>query len=242
MITRYILVAMLSLSGFPGGEPWEKAPVKWDLGDVFRILQDSPWCPAGVKVETKRTSSPMDPKTGLTADASATPVKPGSVPGVQISRSKAQAAIPVLWWSSKTVRLAQQRLNQLRNSSHANEPLRADELPDYVLVIESGEAFRILQNPKEGLHDTVFLELPGGATLDLESVRFLEGNDEQEPRVEFHFLRHVDGRATLDPDSERVVLHCKASAKAERAFQENTVSFRAEFKPREMRVRGVPDL
>jgi hypothetical protein len=242
MITRYILVAMLSLSGFPGGEPWEKAPAKWDLGDVFRILQDSPWCPAGVKVETKRTSSPMDPKTGLTADASATPVKPGSVPGVQISRSKAQAAIPVLWWSSKTVRLAQQRLNQLRNPSLANEPLRADDLPDYVLVIEGSEPIRIIRDAKEDLHDTVFLELPGGATLDLDSVRFLEGSEEQESRVEFHFLRQMDGRATIDADSERVVLHCKASAKTDRPFQENAVSFRAEFKPRAMRIHGVPDL
>jgi hypothetical protein len=242
MITRYILVAMLSLSGLPGGVPWEKAPAKWDLADVFRILQDSPWCPAGVKVETKGTSSPMDPKTGLRADAPTYSPEPNSVPGVQISRSKTQAAIPVLWWSSKTVRLAQQRLNQLRNPSPANESLRADDLPDYVLVIESGEPFRILQNPKEDLHDTVFLELPGGATLDLDSVRFLEGSEEQESRVEFHFLRQMDGRATLDPDSERVVLHCKASAKAERAFHENTVSFRAEFKPREMRVHGVPDL
>jgi hypothetical protein len=242
MITQSILVALLSLSGLPHGEPWDKAPVQWNLADVFRILQDSPWCPAGVKIETRRAPSPMDPKTGLRANEPVYSVEPSSVPGVEISRSKAQAAIPVLWWSSKTVRLARQRLNQLRNPLQANEPLRADDLPDYVLVIEGSEVFRILQSPKEDLHDTVFLELSGGATLDLESVRLLEGNEGQEPRVEFHFLRQREGRATLDPDSERVVLHCKASAKTERAFEENAVSFRAEFKPRAMRIHGVPDL
>jgi len=243
MTIRFILVvAILTLSGLPRGVPWDKAPAKWDLADVFRILQDSPWCPAGVKVETRGAPSPMDPKTGLRADAPAYSPEPSSVPGVQISRSKVQAAIPVLWWSSKTVRLAQQRLNQLRNPSLANEPLRADDLPDYVLVIEGSEPIRIIRDAKEDLHDTVFLELTGGATLDLDSVRFLEGSEEQESRVEFHFLRQIDGRATIDADSERVVLHCKASAKTVRPFQENAVSFRAEFKPREMRIHGVPDL
>jgi hypothetical protein len=130
----------------------------------------------------------------------------------------------------------------LLKSGQPAEPLRADDLPDYVLVIEGKEPFRILRDAGEDLHDTVFLELPGSATLDLESVRFFDETEQEEARVEFHFPRHLDGRATLDPETERVIFHCKASAKMPRPWHDNTLSLRAEFKPRAMRVRGVPDL
>ncbi len=130
----------------------------------------------------------------------------------------------------------------MRNPALAAEPLRADELPDYILVIEGSEPFRILQDAKEDLHDTVFLGLANGTTLDLESVRFVDGAEQKEPRVEFHFPREVDGLATLDPESERVVFHCRASAKAPRPGHDNSIALRAEFRPRAMRVRGVPDL
>jgi hypothetical protein len=183
-----------------------------------------------------------DVQTGLVSDSPVSTNNTNSVPGVEIRRGKPQPAVPVLWWSSKTVRLAQERLRQLRNSTKAAEALRADHLSDYVLVIEGSEALRILSDAQEDLHNTVFLELPGGATLDLQSVRFLEGGEDEEARAEFHFPRQVDGRATLDPEIERVVFHCKGSAKTPRVGRDNVLSLRAEFKPRAMRVRGVPDL
>jgi hypothetical protein len=74
----------------------------------------------------------------------------------QISRSKPQPKVPVIWWSSKTIRLAQQRLRQLSNPAQTAEPFPAEELPDYVLVIEGSEPLRILQGAKEDLGDTVF--------------------------------------------------------------------------------------
>jgi len=39
----------------------------------------------------------------------------------------------------------------------AQPPLNAKESPDYVIAIEGDEPMRILQNAKEDLHDTVFL-------------------------------------------------------------------------------------
>jgi hypothetical protein len=242
MMTRLILVAFLALPGAPGGSPWDKAPANWKPEDVYRILQDSPWSPAGSKLWMEPTSGHTDPQTGLVTNAPVNSNDANPVPSFQISRSKAQPAVPVLWWSSKTVRLAQQRLRQLVTSALSAEPLRADDLPDYVLVIEGREPFRILRDAKEDLHDTVFLELPGSATLDLESVRFFDGTEREEARIEFHFPRQIDGRATLDPETERVVFHCKASAKTPLPWHDNALSLRAEFRPRAMRVRGVPDL
>ncbi len=122
------------------------------------------------------------------------------------------------------------------------EPLHVDDLPDYVLVIDASEALRILSDAKENLRDTVFLELPNGTTLDLESAVIVEGSAQEKPRVEFHFPRQIDGRVTIDPESDRIVFHCKASAKTPRPDRDNSLSLRAEFKPRTMRVHGAPDL
>jgi hypothetical protein len=242
MITRLILVASLALPASLGGSPWDKVPTKWNLADVSRILQDSPWSPAAVKLEREITSRLTDRQTGMVTDNPVDANAANPVPGIQISRSKPQPGVPVIWWSSKTIRLAEQRLHQLSHPQLNAEPLRADELPDYILVIEGAEPLRILQDAKEDLRDSVFLELMSGLTLDLGSVRFFEGTEQEEPRVEFHFPRQMDGRATLDPDSERIVLHCKASAKTPRPGHDNMLALRAEFHPRAMRVHGVPDL
>jgi hypothetical protein len=81
-----------------------------------------------------------------------------------------------------------------------------------------------------------------GMTLDVESVRFFGGSEREEARAEFHFPRKIEGRATIDPESTVIVFHCKASAKTPHPGHDNTLALRAEFKPRAMRVHGVPDL
>ena len=242
MISKAIFTTWLAFSASLGTATWDKAPEKWNLSDVFHILQDSPWSPASSKLEGKIAPGQVDSQTGLVSDSRSSPTDANPVPGVRMSRSKPQPAIPVIWWSSKTIRLAEQRLRQLRNPALSTGPLQVDELPDYVLVIEGSEQVRIFRDAKEDLHDTVFLELPDGATLDLGSVQFVEGAEQDEPRVEFHFPKKIEGRPTLDQNSERVIFHCRASAKTVRASQNNSIAFRAEFKPRAMRVRGVPDL
>jgi len=239
MITRAILATSLLAAAL--GTTWDKAPEKWSLADVYRILQDSPWSPAAFKLEGKIAPGQVDSQTGLVTDSRSNPTDTSAVPGVQMSRSKPRPSIPVLWWSSKTIRLAEQRLRQLQNPA-LSASLQADELPDYILVIEGSEVLRILRDAKEDLHDTVFLELPDGVTLDLGSVQFVEGTEQGNPRIEFHFPRQIEGRPTLDPNFDRVIFHCKASAKTVRPLQDNAIALRAEFKPRAMRVRGMPDL
>lgn len=239
---RLILVTLLALPSPFGGTPWDKAPEKWSITDVYRILQDSPWSPADVKLEAKSAPRQEDAQTGMVTDSPIDSGESTSAPGAQIGHGKPQAAVPVLWWSSRTMRLAELRLRQLHNSAHAKDPLKVEDLPDYVLVIEGSEQLRIFRDAKEDLHNTVFLELPDGGTLDLASVHFFDGTEDEEARAEFHFLRQIDGQPAIDPDSERVIFHCKASAKNARPFQNNSIALRAEFKPKLMRVRGVPDL
>jgi hypothetical protein len=243
MLTRIILTAALAIpaSSF-GAPPWEKAPEKWDRADAYRILQDSPWSPAQVKVDTRSTRRSTDPQTGRVTDYSSSPPETNPVPGFEVSRGKALPPIPVLWWSSRMVRLAEQRILQLRNPAKAAQRLDAPVLPDYVLAIEGSEPQRILQDAAEDLHDTVFLELPDGVTLDLESTRFVDATDDQDARTEFHFPREVDGRPTIEPDTERIIFHCHASAKTSHPNRNSAISLRAEFKPRTMRAGNLSDL
>ncbi|MGA2421363.1 MAG: hypothetical protein ABSG69_14900 [Candidatus Acidiferrum sp.] len=242
MTTRFILAALLALAGPFGGSPWDKPPEKWNEADVSRILQDSPWSPATVKLQHEISSHQTDPQTRLQTDAPPNSDNANQIPGIQLSRTKPQPKVPVIWWSSKTVRLAQLRLLQLRNPQAPAASLSAEELPDYVLVIQGTEPLRIIQDATEDLRDTAFLELSNGTTLDLESVLFSNGSPLEAPHVEFHFPRQLDNRPTLDLDSDRVVFHCKAAAKTPRLDRDNSITVRAEFRPRAMRVHGVPDL
>jgi hypothetical protein len=235
-MSRSVFVMLLAVAAGLGGAVWDKPPEKWNLGDTFRILQDSPWCPTEVKVEAKPVSRAADSQSGMLADSPINSQEANPVPAVQLSRTKPAPAVPVLWWSSKVIRLAELRKKQLE--SGAAGTLSVEPLPDFVLVVEGNEPYRILHDAKEDLHDSVFLEIPGGGTIDLESVKFI---DEAE-RVEFHFSRQVDGQATLDPEADKVIFHCRAEAKTPRPTENNVLSFRAEFKPKTMKVRGVADL
>ena len=133
-------------------------------------------------------------------------------------------------------------MKQLRGSGGAAQPLDAPNLPDYVLAIEGSEPQRILRDPAQDLHDTIFLELPDGVTIDLSEASFVDATDDQDARTEFHFPRETDGSPTIDPDTERIIFHCHAAAKTPRQGRDNAISLRAEFKPRTMRFRNAPDL
>jgi hypothetical protein len=233
---RSVAVMLLAAAAGLGGAVWDKPPEKWNLGDTFRILQDSPWCPTEVKVEAKPVSRAVDTQTGMVADSPINSQEANPVPAVQLSRTKPAPAVPVLWWSSKVIRLAELRKKQLQGGTAGT--LSVEALPDYVLVVEGNEPYRILHDAKEDLHDSIFLEIPDGGTIDLDGVKFIE----EEERVEFHFAREVDGQATLSPETDKVIFHCRAEAKTPRPTEDNVLSFRAEFKPKTMKVRGVADL
>jgi hypothetical protein len=228
--------------GSPATAPWDKPPEQWDLAETFRVLRDSPWSPAGNKLAAAWTQRHTDPQSGIVSSSPVNPENTNLIRGIEISRNRPLPEVSVLWWSSKTVRLARQRQQQLRNSGAAAPVLAAEDLPDYVIAVEGSEPLRIFQDAREDLHDTVFLELADGLTLDLKSVLFIEGTADEDARAEFHFPRLTDGRPALDPNSEFVVFHCKASAKTPRLGRDNAISLRAEFQPRLMRARGLPDL
>jgi hypothetical protein len=223
--------------------PWDKAPEQWTIDEVFRILRDSPWSPSKFTLEANFTQRRSDPRTGIAGDERVNAKYTAVVPGVTLSRGHALPAVTVLWWSSKTIRLAEaKRLAARAGGSGAVAKVSVDPLPDYVLTVEGGEPQRILRDAKEDLHDTVFLELENGGTLDLTAIKYVEGAESDAVRTELHFARLLNGEPAIDPESQRVIFHCRANAKKEMQNRENVLSFRMEFCPRLMKARGQPDL
>jgi hypothetical protein len=151
-------------------------------------------------------------------------------------------AVTVLWWSARTVRLAEEKHLESRIGAAAKGKIGTAALPDYVLAVAGDEPLRILRDAREDLRDTVFLELENGGTLDFTTVEFVDDTDAETLRTEFHFPRSLDGHPAIDPESRRVVFHCRAIAKKEIPGRNNSLSFRVEFSPRTMKARGQPDL
>jgi ubiquitin-protein ligase len=242
MPTRFVLLVTLALiTAFPGTSPWDRPPEQWSKVDTLRVLQDSPWSPAKVKLDAKLTYRHTDPQSGIVTDSPLNPTDRPPVHGIEFSRHKAAPPITVLWWSSKTVRAARLRLQQLMQSPNVASPVQVDAMSDYVLAIEGDEPLRIFGSALEKVQDTVFLETAEGTTIDLQSIRLVNAPDDG-PRVEFHFPRQINGQPSLDATAERVTLHCRATAKTPIAGRTNTIAFRAEFEPRAMVARGVSDL
>ena len=162
----WLAVFVLATSSF-AGEPWDKRPEQWNLAETYQILSDSPWSPAKTAVELTFEKRYIDPLTNRRIEL------PNANQATAVERAQfgrqPKSEVPVLWWSAKTVRLAQ-RLRQLRDPA-LREPLRADELKDFVLIVEGTEALRILSDSTENLRETVFLEVPGGLSLDVSDAR-----------------------------------------------------------------------
>ena len=245
---RSLFVFVLTLSAIAGaavaaGLPWDKAPEQWTLADVFRILQDSPWSPSRFSLESNFTQRRTDSQSGVVGDASVNTRNTAVVPGVTLSRGHPLPPVTVLWWSSKIIRLAEaKRVEARAGAKGAVAKVDFSPMADYVLTLEGDEPLRILRNAREDLHDTVFLELGNGGVLDLASVKYVEDGDTDVVRTEMHFARLLNGEPAIDPESEKVIFHCRANAKKEIQNRGNSLSFRVEFCPRLMKVHGQSDL
>lgn len=182
---RAVLVS--ALFALPAGtEPWDKPPEQWDLADSYKILRDSPWTPSDTKFEANFTQRHTDKLSGLVTDSPTNTADTPLIRGVEVNRNKPLPPVSILWWSSKTVRLAERRLLELKNSPNA-AAIPVETLPDYVVAIEGSEPLRIFQDANEDLHETVFLVLDEGLTLDLAQVKFVEATEDTAPAWSFIF-------------------------------------------------------
>ncbi len=242
-IGSVILAALLLPATGLFREPWNKQPERWDLADTLKILQDSPWSPSKSQFEVKLSSiRRIDPVTNLPTDSPASTRDARPQVSIDLGRGKPLPPVSVLWWSSKTVRLAEQRLKQLLDPSTPVTPLQAEPLANFVIVLEGNEALRILRDSDKDLRESVFLEIPGGMALDASTIEFHEGEKAGEDYVAFHFPRQLEGEPTITRDTERVVFHCKATAKTIRPGRANSISVRVVFEPKKMRATAQPDL
>jgi len=240
-LTRIALASLLALS-FPSNTPWDKPADQWSAADTNKILEDSPWAPGKVTIETKYSQKYSDNLTHLASDSPINSQTSPVVPSMQISRGGTPDYY-VKWMSAKTMRLALEKMHRMRiNVVGTQPPLKVEESPDYVIAIEGDEPMRIVRDAKEDLHDTVFVELGNGFTLDLASIRYIDGADADPLRTEFHFPRQIEGKPAIDPDSGKIVFHLRATAKREMPNRQNAIAIRVDFHPKDMRAQNIPDL
>ena len=226
----------------PANGPWDKPADQWTASETNKILEDSPWAPGKVSVEAKYSQKYKDNQTHLVSDSPINAQNSPTVQNLQISKGGTPDYY-VKWMSAKTMRLALEKMHRMRANVAGNlPPLKVDESPDYVVAIEGDEPMRVIRDAKEDLHDTVFLELDNGFSLDLASVQFLDGPDADPLRTEFHFSRTINGGPAIDSESEKVVFHLRATAKKEIPNRANAIAIRVDFHPREMRAQNQPDL
>jgi hypothetical protein len=224
-------------------EPWDKQPERWDLADALKILRDSPWSPSKSQLEVEFSAvRRIDPLTRLPTDSPASTRDTRPEVSIDLGRGKPLPPLTVLWWSAKTIRLAQQRLRRLLDSPVPKSPLEVEALSDFVIVIEGNEALQILRDADKDLRESAYLETPGGMALDPSAVEFHEGEKAGGDYVAFHFPRRLEGEPTITCDTERVVFHCKATAKTTHPGRANFISVRVVFEPKNMRAAGQPDL
>jgi len=233
---------MIVAFAFPASGPWDKPADQWTAVETNKILEDSPWAPGKVTVEAKFTQKHTELPTGLVSESPINIQNTNNIPGVQFNKGGTPQYY-VKWMSAKTMRLALEKMHRMRTNVGANlPPLKVEESTDYVVAIEGDEPMRVIRHAKEDLHDTVFLELDNGFSLDLTSVQYIDGTDADPIRTEFHFPRTIEGQPAIDPQSEKVVFHLRATATKELPNRENTLGIRVDFHPKEMRAQNQPDL
>lgn len=241
-LSSLLFLVLLLPAAILAGEPWAKKAEQWSLADVTEILTDSPWSPAKARVEITLLNRRINPLTKLPSDLLTAPREGGLMARAEVHLGTPLPAVSVLWWSSKTVRLAQLRRSQLKTNSSKDTAPRVEELEHIVIAVEGGEPLRILRDAVENIRETCYLELPHGMAVDALDVQFVESGRAGEDFTAFHFPRKINGETAVDPNSKLVTFRCKATAKAERPGRPNTLSIRAAFEPRKMRVNGLPDL
>src|SRR5277367_6492866 len=99
-MTRRAMAILLALAGGLGTAVWDRTPEKWNMSDVFHILQDSPWCPTEVRVESRGDERENNSRSGMPGLSPINSQTSGGGPAMQIGQSKPAQAVTVLWWSS----------------------------------------------------------------------------------------------------------------------------------------------
>src|SRR5215472_17102802 len=127
MLRRLFLAAFFScLVALAAPLPWDKPPEQWSEADVFRILRDSPWSPAKFSLESDYRHRRIGPQSGTATD-SPSQVQGDVVRGIVVSRGHPLPAVTVLWWSSRTIRLAESKLPAARAGAVGKERIDTGE-------------------------------------------------------------------------------------------------------------------
>jgi hypothetical protein len=189
---------------------WDKKPyTEWSEKDAQRMLKDSPWA------RTQSFDSPMELYRGPTGRSgnTTTPDRPPDA---------VHLFFRVRLFSAKPVRQALSRLIELRQKAGVNEQLAArlkqlasGEFLEYIVVAVTSDATAagpnvqqasaLLRRNNAELKNTTFLEIKGGKRFFLHEFQPASSDGfDAEVGARFIFLRLVDGKPFITPESEEI--------------------------------------
>ncbi len=211
-LSRRVLVlsipGLLLLFSLTTPAQWDKKPyAEWSEKDAQKLLNDSPWG------KTQSFDSPMEafrgPVTGRVGTNSPTAPTP---------RDASHLFFRVRFLSAKPIRQALSRMIELKQKAGVKEEMAeqlkqfaSGEFLEYIVVAVTSDASEAGANAQQGaallrrdnaaLKNTTFLEIKGGKRIFLQEF--------QPARADgfggrFIFLRLVDGKPFITPESEEI--------------------------------------
>jgi hypothetical protein len=251
-----VLMLAAGAMAFAGNDPWTSKPYQqWDEKDISKVLQMSPWSHTvpvemtwkALSVEDIQAGQDMSGQAGAHASPSGSGAgsagggsgtfMPAEHDGAAYTRGP-EANFTIYWSSSKTIREALARSNELKSGGDAKEAEAYVSAPqdEYQVLVQGKDMAPFDHVDEKGYASMAWLQLKGSKekimpthvtyTHDAKVQTAVNG------AVFFFAKKNADGSPTLPPDVKSVDFYCKVGAS----------TMRAVFEPQKMKNAEGTDL
>jgi len=251
------VVVMLAVGAlaFAGNDPWTSKPYQqWDDKDITKVLQMSPWSRTVPVEMTWNALSIEDIQAGQGSSQSGAHAGPGGsgataagggsgtfMPaehdGAAYTRGP-EANFTVYWSSSKTIREALARRNELKNGADPKEADAYVNTPqdEYQVLVQGKDMAPFDRVDEKGYAGMAWLQLKGSKEKIMPTHVMYTHDAKVQSAVNgavFYFAKkNAAGAPTIPPDVKSVDFYCKVGAS----------TMHAVFEPQKMKNMEGTDL
>jgi hypothetical protein len=235
MRKQWAAMALMLATGtlaLAGNDPWTSKPYQqWDDKDIAKILQMSPWSHTVPVEMTWKALSIEDIEAAQSpsgvSDAHSSPAGSGNkaggtyMPGEHDEAAYTrgpEANFMVYWSSSKTIREAEARSNELKNGGDpkAAEDFVSKPLDEYEILVQGKDMAPFDRVEEKGYASMAWLQLKGSKQKIMPTHVMYTHDAKIQAAVNgavFYFpKKNADGSPTIPPDMKSVDFYCKVGA------------------------------
>jgi hypothetical protein len=247
-----VLMLAAGALAFAGNDPWTSKPYQqWDDKDITKVLQMSPWSRTvpvemtwkALSIEDIESGQGVSGQAGSHASPSGTgegnsgTFLPAEHDGAAYTRGP-EADFTVYWSSSKTIREALARRNELHSGGDPKEGETYVNAPqdEYQVLVQGRDMAPFDHVDEKGYAGMAWLQLKGSK----EKIMPTHVMYTHDPKVQaavngavFYFAKkNAAGAPTIPPDVKSVDFYCKVGAS----------TMHAVFEPQKMKNAEGTDL